>query len=108
MKILELELLLNKGSVPEFIATGYVTKGLIDRVSKYKFVVNSNDHGLSHIHISINNKQVASYFLKTGEPRKSNNPRLDKFVKKWFEKDNNREKAFNQWQVFQNGKNGRK
>lgn len=96
----ELEFNLNHGSIPEFIATGAITKRLVGQQNQYKFVVNSNDHPPPHIHISLHNKQIASYSLETGEPIKSENSRLDKIVTSWLMKPGNREKALKEWNKF--------
>jgi hypothetical protein len=99
-KSLELEKILNRGSTPEFFVTGIVTKRIVGNQNQYKFVVNSNDHQPPHVHISMNNQQIGSYNLETDKVIRSNNPRLDKFVFSWLNKENNRLKVLEEWKRF--------
>ena len=99
-KLVELEYLLNRGSIPQFIFGDIVRKGIVGEQNKYKFVVNSNDHLPAHIHISENNRQIGSYDLESGEVVRSYNPRLDKIVADWLAKEENKIKALREWQRF--------
>jgi hypothetical protein len=92
---------LNSGSKPEYILNnGYITKGAAGRHNQYTFVVNSNDHNPPHIHISVNNQQIAKYSLETGRPLSSTNSRLDDMVTSWLCRDNNLQTAMDEWQRF--------
>ena len=103
--LLDLESFLNSGSKPQYILNdGFITKGAVGKFNQYKFVVNSNDHRPPHVHISVNNKQIAKYSLKTGKSLFSVNGRLDELVMNWFNQDNNLVRAREEWQRFHGGK----
>jgi hypothetical protein len=102
-KLLELEHLLNHGSTPQFILGLPIIKGAVGMQNQYKFIVNSSDHHPPHIHISLNNRQLASYNLETGLPVRSDNPKLDQIVNKWLENEDNRSKSLAEWERFHGG-----
>lgn len=79
--------------------TLYIRKGLVDQVGKYKIVINAGDHEPPHIHISLNNKQIGSYLISTGEPYRIYHKdfNINSLVKFWFKSDSNRSQAEEEW-----------
>jgi len=79
--------------------TLYIRKGLVDRIGKYKIVINAGDHVPPHIHVSLNNKQIGSYLISTGEPYRTFHKdfKIDGLVKFWFKSDSNRRQAEEEW-----------
>lgn len=79
--------------------TLYIRKGLVDRIGKYKIVINAGDHEPPHIHVSRNNKQIGSYLISTGEPYRifHKDFKINSLVKFWFKNDSNRSQAEKEW-----------
>ena len=96
----ELENRLNTGSMPAFILDMPIYKGAVGRQNQYKFVVNSDDHMPPHVHISINDQQIAKYNLLTGECIESRYPKLDRVFADWFAHGENQAKAKDEWERF--------
>ena len=96
----ELENRLNTGSMPAFILDMQIYKGMVGRQNQYKFVVNSNDHVPPHVHIAVNDQQIAKYNLLTGECIESRYPKLNKIFADWFAYGDNREQAKQEWVRF--------
>lgn len=95
-----LEEFLNRPSMISFLLGIPIQKGLVGQKNQYKFVVNSNDHEPAHIHIAVNNHQIAKYDLETGKPLNSINTKLDKVVADWLKMDTNQQDALSEWQRF--------
>jgi hypothetical protein len=94
------EIIINRGSMPAYILGGVAQKGAIGRYNQYKFVVNSDDHMPPHIHISLNNKQIAKYDLLTGNCIQSGSENLNKLFASWYSKESNRDMAVKEWERF--------
>ena len=79
--------------------TLFIRKGLVDRIGKYKVVINAGDHEPPHIHISLNNQQIGSYLISTGEPYHifREDLKINSLVKLWFSRENNRTQAEKEW-----------
>lgn len=80
-------------------------KGLVSRQGSYKIVVNSGDHEPPHIHVSMNNNQIGSYYIETGLPYRAHHQdtKIDRLVAFWFKNESNRTKALQEWQRSQRG-----
>lgn len=96
----ELENRLNTGSMPAFVLEMPIYKGMVGQQNQYKFVVNSDDHMPPHVHISVNDQQIAKYNLVTGERLESRYPKLDRIFAGWFTHGENRERARAEWERF--------
>ncbi len=100
-----LEESLNRGSIPQFIITGYVIKGVIGRVNQFRFIVRSNDHNPAHFHIESKDGSVkAKYRIEPLQCLEGGNGRLDKFVEAWFSSPDNKKTVSDEWERFQEGK----
>lgn len=80
--------------------TLFIRKGFVDQIGKYKIVINAGDHEPPHIHVSLNNKQIGSYLINTGEPYRvfHKDINIDSLVKFWFKNNNNKSQAEEVWQ----------
>gem|GEM_PF-5305109 len=97
----ELEDILNKGSIPEFIITGCVTKGLVGRDGKFSFRVFPNDHNPVHFHVDSKDGLIkAKYSVYPFGCISGGNPRLDKFVSSWFCQEDNRDVVEKEWKRY--------
>lgn len=82
-----------------------MTKGLIDRVNQYRFIIYSNDHSPAHFHIKSRDGVVkAKYAIESFQCISGGNKRLDKFVFDWYSNPENKEKLLSEWNRFQKDK----
>ncbi|MDN5274741.1 MAG: hypothetical protein JWP06_642 [Candidatus Saccharibacteria bacterium] len=94
----DFEKMINRGSLPAFILSLPIQKGMVGATSRYKLVINTSDHRPPHIHISLHDKQIAKYDLTTGKPLSSTSSKLDKIFIDWYSDNEHRSKAINEWE----------
>lgn len=99
----DLEKFLNSGSIPEFIITGRIEKVLIGRQGKFRFEIHTRDeHNPPHFHVLSKDGSInASYSIETFECIKGCQKRLDKAIKDWLAREENRKKAKETWDDIQ-------
>lgn len=95
-----LENRLNTGSLGAVILGVPIYKGMVGQVNNYRFVINSSDHNPPHIHIAVNNQQIAKYDLVSGECIEAKYPNLNKIFDGWYTHGENRELAIAEWIRF--------
>lgn len=94
----DFEEMINRGSLHAFILGIPIQKGMVGTANQYKLVINVNDHQPPHIHIALNNKQIAKYDLVTGKPISSTNSKLDKVFSDWYSDGAHKSKAIIEWE----------
>lgn len=93
---------INRGSMPQFIATGFVIKGVLDRVNQYRFKVYPNEHNPVHFHIESKDRSIqAKYSVEPFQCISGGNERLNKFVRTWFNNPHNKKLVSDEWKRFQ-------